>query len=106
MNLSLYDEAIVRKYFTASESEKLQMFLEGLWESDADFKVLIARRMFYKHENIGIKLKETNVKVSLDDIKAKEFYLLNEKDKKTRKEGKKTYIYKLQNVKGILDIWQ
>ena len=46
MNLSLYDEAIVRKYFTASESEKLQMFLEGLWESDADFKVLIARRMF------------------------------------------------------------
>jgi len=41
---------------------------------------------------------------NIDDIKAKEFYLLNEKDKKTRKEGKKTYIYKLQNVKGILDV--
>ena len=41
---------------------------------------------------------------NIDDVKAKEFYLLNEKDKKTRKEGKKTYIYKLQNVKGILDV--
>lgn len=41
---------------------------------------------------------------NFDDVKAKEFYLLNEKDKKTRKEGKKTYIYKLQNVKGILDV--
>ena len=41
---------------------------------------------------------------NFDDVKAKEFYLLNEKDKKTKKEGKKTYIYKLQNVKGILDV--
>ena len=41
---------------------------------------------------------------NFDDVKAKELYLLNEKDKKTRKEGKKTYIYKLQNVKGILDV--
>ncbi len=41
---------------------------------------------------------------NFDEVKAKEFYLLNEKDKKTRKEGKKTYIYKLQNVKGILDV--
>lgn len=41
---------------------------------------------------------------NLDDVKVKEFYLLNEKEKKTRKEGKKTYIYKLQNVKGILEV--
>lgn len=40
---------------------------------------------------------------NFDDIKVKEFYLLNEKDKKTKKEGKKTYIYKLQNIKNILD---
>lgn len=41
---------------------------------------------------------------NLDDVKVKEFYLLNEKEKKTRKEGKRTYIYKLQNVKGILEV--
>lgn len=40
---------------------------------------------------------------NLDDIKAQTFYLLNEKDKKTRKEGKRNYIYKLQNVKNILE---
>ncbi len=41
---------------------------------------------------------------NLDDVKVKSFYILNEKDKKTKREGKKTYIYKLQNVKLILDV--
>ena len=41
---------------------------------------------------------------SFDDIKVQEIYLLNEKEKTTRKEGKRTYIYKLQNVKSILDV--
>lgn len=41
---------------------------------------------------------------NLDDVKVKSFYILNEKDKKIRREGKKTYIYKLQNVKLILDV--
>lgn len=41
---------------------------------------------------------------SLDDVKASSFYLLCETDKKFRKEGKKNYIYKLQNVKNILEI--
>lgn len=40
---------------------------------------------------------------NLDDIKTKSIYLLNEKDKKTRQEGKRNYIYKLQNVKNILE---
>ena len=40
----------------------------------------------------------------LDDIKANSFYLLNEKNKKLKREGKKNYIYKLQNVKEILRI--
>lgn len=41
---------------------------------------------------------------NLDEIKVKSFYILNEKEKKLRREGKKTYIYKLQNVKSILDV--
>ena len=41
---------------------------------------------------------------NLDDVKVKSFYILNEKDKKTRREGKKIYVYKLQNVKLILDV--
>lgn len=41
---------------------------------------------------------------NLDDVKVKSFYILNEKEKKLRREGKKTYIYKLQNVKLILDV--
>lgn len=41
---------------------------------------------------------------NLDDVKVKSFYILNEREKKLRREGKKTYIYKLQNVKTILDV--
>lgn len=41
---------------------------------------------------------------NIDDIKAKSIYLLNEKDKKTRQEGKRNYIYKLQNVKNVLEV--
>lgn len=41
---------------------------------------------------------------SIDDIKVKSFYVLNEKEKKIRKEGKRTYVYKLQNVNSILEI--
>lgn len=41
---------------------------------------------------------------NLDEIKVKSFYVLNEKERKLRREGKKTYLYKLQNVKSILDV--
>ena len=41
---------------------------------------------------------------NIDDVKVKSFYILNEKEKKLRREGKKTYVYKLQNAKGILDV--
>lgn len=41
---------------------------------------------------------------NIDDIKARSIYLLNEKDKKTRQEGKRNYIYKLQNVKNVLEV--
>lgn len=41
---------------------------------------------------------------NIDDIKAKSIYFLNEKDKKTRQEGKRNYIYKLQNVKNVLEV--
>ena len=41
---------------------------------------------------------------NVDDVKVKSFYILNEKEKKLRREGKKTYVYKLQNAKVILDI--
>lgn len=41
---------------------------------------------------------------NIDDVKVKSFYILNEKEKKLRREGKKTYVYKLQNAKAILDI--
>ena len=41
---------------------------------------------------------------NIDDVKVKELYVLNEKEKKNRKEGKKTFVYKLQNVKSILEV--
>ena len=51
----------------------------------------------------GLVISES-LSENIDDIKAKSVYLLNEKEKKPRKEGKKNYIYKLQNVKNILDV--
>lgn len=41
---------------------------------------------------------------SMDDVKVKSIYILNEKEKKTRREGKRTFVYKLQNVNSILEI--
>lgn len=41
---------------------------------------------------------------NVDDVKVKSYYILNEKEKKLRREGKKTYVYKLQNAKSILDV--
>ena len=59
----------------------------------------------YADENKVEALVTTDTFIeNIDDIKVKEFYLLNEKEKKTRKEGKRNYIYKLQNIKGILDV--
>lgn len=40
----------------------------------------------------------------VEDVKVNSFYILNEKDKKNSKVGKRTYVYKLQNVKTILDL--
>ena len=51
----------------------------------------------------GLVVSETFAE-NTEDVKAKEIYILNEKDKKTRKEGKRTFVYKLQNVKVILDV--
>lgn len=41
---------------------------------------------------------------NVDELKAEYVYILNEKNKKNVKEGKKTFLYKLQNIKTILDI--
>ena len=41
---------------------------------------------------------------NMDDVKVKSIYILNEKEKKVRREGKRTFIYKLQNVNFILEI--
>ena len=38
----------------------------------------------------------------VEDIDVNHIYILNEKDKIIRKEGKKTYLYKLQNINNIL----
>ena len=39
-----------------------------------------------------------------DDIKSRSYYILNEKEKKARREGKRTYVYKLQNIKNVLEV--
>ena len=59
----------------------------------------------YAEENKveGLIVSDTFIE-NLDDVKVKEFFLLNEKDKKLRKEGKKIYVYKLQDVRKILDV--
>lgn len=41
---------------------------------------------------------------SLYDLEFNSIYILNEADKELSREGKKTYIYKLQNIKNILDV--
>ena len=40
----------------------------------------------------------------IDDVKVKSIYILNEKERKLRREGKRTFIYKLQNVQSILEV--
>lgn len=41
---------------------------------------------------------------NIEDIKVNTFYILNEKNRTVRKEGKKLFIYKLQNIKTILEM--
>ncbi|MBQ2205326.1 MAG: hypothetical protein II411_05480, partial [Lachnospiraceae bacterium] len=41
---------------------------------------------------------------NVDDINVNSLYILNEKDKKVRREGKRTFVYKLQNVNNILEV--
>ena len=59
----------------------------------------------YANENkiIGIVISDA-YEESIDDIKQKSIYVLNEKNKKTTKEGKKTYLFKLQNINSILSV--
>ena len=59
----------------------------------------------YCEENkvLGMVVSDTYAS-NMDDSGIKAIYILNEKDKSKRKEGKRTYIYKLQNIKNILEI--
>ena len=41
---------------------------------------------------------------SLYELEFNSIYILNETDKELSREGKKTYIYKLQNIKNILEV--
>ena len=59
----------------------------------------------YAEENKAEALIVSEVLLeNVEDTKVKSFYLLGEKDKKTKKEGKKTFIFKLQNIKSILEV--
>lgn len=58
----------------------------------------------YAGENkIEALIVSENYLEKIEDVSASIIYVLNEKDKNFRKEGKKTYVYKLQNIKYILD---
>lgn len=41
---------------------------------------------------------------SIDDVSGGSMYVLSEDDKSVKKDGRRTYIYKLQNVKNILSV--
>ena len=59
----------------------------------------------YASENVVESIITT--RANLDNLCELEFnsiYILNELEKTISKEGKKTYIYKLQNIKNILDV--
>ena len=59
----------------------------------------------YTHENnVFAVIIEENLIKDYSEIKAKYFYILCEKKGEPRKDGRKTYIYKLQNAKKIFDV--
>ena len=59
----------------------------------------------YTHDNnvFAVIIEENTIK-DFSEVKAKYFYILCEKKGEPRKDGRKTYIYKLQNAKKIFDI--
>lgn len=59
---------------------------------------------YTKNENVESVIVSESYLDYLDDLCAHSFYVLNEKEKKVYSEGKKNYIYKLQNIKNILEI--
>lgn len=68
------------------------------------FANLKLMRKYAEENKVESLVVNENFIENLDDVKVKSFYILNEKDRKLRREGKKTYVYKLQNVKLILDV--
>lgn len=61
------------------------------------------KKYMKENEVSGLIVPDTLTDVS-EDLKAKMYFLLNEKDRRTKKEGRRVYIYKLQNIKNILDV--
>ena len=59
----------------------------------------------YTHDNnvFAVIIEENTIK-DFSEVKAKYFYILCEKKGEPRKDGRKTYVYKLQNAKKIFDI--
>ena len=59
----------------------------------------------YTHDNtvFAVVIEENLIK-DYSEVKAKYFYILCEKKGEPRKDGRKTYVYKLQNAKKIFDI--
>ena len=58
----------------------------------------------YTHDNnvFAVIIEENTIK-DFSEVKAKYFYILCEKKGEPRKDGRKTYVYKLQNAKKIFD---
>jgi hypothetical protein len=68
------------------------------------FANLKLMRKYAEENKVESLVVSDNFIENMDDVKVKSFYILNEKEKKLRREGKKSYVYKLQNAKSILDI--
>lgn len=59
---------------------------------------------YAKENKIESIIISDEIKEFVEDINANKIYILNEKYNKTKKEGKKIYVYKFQNIKSILSI--
>lgn len=59
---------------------------------------------YIKSENVEALILSESFLPSVEDVYVHTFYILNETMKKTISEGKKKYIYRLQNIKNILEI--
>ena len=78
--------------------------LFGKKHSFISFKSMKLMKEYTEENDVHSLVISENIAENIDDLKVKSIYILNEKDKNLKRVGKKNYIFKLQNIKKILEV--